>query len=130
MSKKKKPRFHCKTEAQKKAIKISYAKRRQEERIEAPYPHFRYYRKSKHPALIVGEQKGTKTNKQGDTYEIDEYRYRKVMHGEKEGGRTNEILFPNPDPNDPDPMCIAKRVRHDEKDNFENKPLSWRYPKK
>ena len=79
---------------------------------------------------ILVRWKGTKTNKQGDTYEIDEYRYRKVMHGEKEGGRTNEILFPNPDPNDPDPMCIAKRVRHDEKDNFENKPLSWRYPKK
>ena len=125
-----KPRFHCKTEAQKKAIKRNYAIKAKQERVEAPYPHFRYYRKSKHPALIVGEQKSTKVNAQGNTYEIDEYRYRKVMHGDTEGGRKNEEVFPNPDPTDPDPMHIAKRVRHDIKDNFENKPLTWIYPKK
>lgn len=95
------------------------------ERIEAPYPHFRYYKKSRHPALIVGEQKGVKNEK-----EIEEYRYRKVMHGDKEGGRTNETVYPNPDPDDPDPMRIAKRVRHDDKENFEEKPLPWVYPKK
>lgn len=95
------------------------------ERIEAPYPHFRYYKKSKHPALIVGEQKGVKNEK-----EIEEYRYRKVMHGETEGGRTNETVYPNPDPDDPDPMRIAKRVRHDDKENFEEKPLPWVYPRK
>ncbi len=26
-------------------------------RVSAPFPHFRYYKKSGHPALIVGEQK-------------------------------------------------------------------------
>lgn len=99
-------------------------------RVEAPYPHFRYYKKSKHPALIVGEQKGKKTDKQGNERETEEYRYRKVMHGEKEGGRTNETVFPNPNPNDPEPMRIAKRVRHDDKENFDPKPLPWKYPKK
>lgn len=95
------------------------------ERVEAPYPHFRYYRKSGHPALIVGEQKGVK-----DEEEIDEYRFRKVMHGEREGDRINETVYPNPDPSDPEPMRIAKRVRHDNKENFEPRPLPWKYPKK
>lgn len=109
--------------AQSRAIRANYARiaqeRKQNERhIKAPYPHFRYYKKSKHPALIVGEQS------------IDEYRYRKVMHGEKDGKRKNEIVFPNPDPTDSDPMCIGKRVRHDKMENFEARPLPWKYPKK
>ena len=52
------------------------------------------------------------------------------MHGETEGGRTNETVYPNPDPSDPDPMRIAQRVRHDDKENFNEKPLPWKYPKK
>ena len=83
------------------------------ERVEAPYP-----------ALIVGEQKGIKNEK-----EIEEYRYRKVMHDDRDGRHLNEKVDPNPDPNDPDPMYIGKRVRHDEKENFEPKPLPWKYPK-
>ncbi|MCD7728681.1 MAG: hypothetical protein LUI60_02050 [Clostridia bacterium] len=118
MSNKKK--FTCKSEAQKKAIRRSYAVRATKSgRVEAPYPHFRYYRKSGHPALIVGEQKSEKN--------IDEYRYRKVMHSERDGRHLNEKVFPNPNPNDKEPMYIAKRVRHDDKDNFSNNPLSWKY---
>lgn len=117
MSKKNKPTFHCKNEAQKNAIRRSYAQRKSK-RVEAPYPHFRYYKSSNHPALIVGEQPD------------NEYRYRKVMHGEKEGHRNNETIYPNPNPNDPKPMRIAKRVRHDKKYKFEDKPLTWIYPKK
>ena len=41
MTKKEKPKFHCKSEAQKKAIAKSYI-RKKSGRIEAPYPHFRY----------------------------------------------------------------------------------------
>lgn len=111
--------------AQKKAAEKKIRPTVKVERIEAPYPHFRYYRKSGHPALIVGEQTGVKNEK-----EIEEYRYRKVMHGETEGGRTNETVYPNPDPADPDPMRIAKRVRHDDKENFGKIPLPWKYPKK
>lgn len=85
------------------------------------FPHFRYYKKSKHPALIVGEQR---------TNELDEYRYRKVMHGMKDGKRTNECVIPNPNPKDPNPMYIGKRIRHDRKQAFEEKPLPWIYPTK
>ena len=112
------------TDKQKHAMicrKMSEKKYGASKRIEAPYPHFRYYRKSGHPALIVGEQKsGT----------IDEYKYRKVMHAERDGNRPNERVYPNPIPKDPDPMYIGKRVKHDEKKRFEEKPLPWKYPKK
>ena len=91
-------------------------------RVEAPYPHFRHYKKSGHPALIVGEQiKG---------FEKEEYKFRKVMHSEKDGGRRNEKVYPNPDPQDKKPMWIGKRIRHDEKKYFSEKPLFWKYKKK
>lgn len=86
--------------------------------VSAPYPHFRYYKKSGHPALIIGEQP------------VEEYRYRKVMHDPKDGKRTNEKVYPNPDPRDPEPMYIGKRPRHDKKVNFANTPLPWKYPNK
>ena len=81
------------------------------------YPHFRFYKKSGHPALIVGEQP------------IDEYQYRKVTHAEKEAGRKNEKVYPNPNPKDKDPMYISKRVRHDKKVNF-GKKYPWRFEDK
>lgn len=118
------------TEAQKRAMirrKVSENARKRKKsgtskRVEAPYPHFRYYKKSKHPALIVGEQKtGIK----------EEYRYRKVTHSERDGRHLNEKVYPNPNPKDPDPMYIGKRVRHEEKRHFEERPLPWIYrPKK
>lgn len=80
------------------------------------FPHFRYYKKSKHPALITGE------------FSEREYRFRKVMHAEKDGKRSNEIVYPNPDPRDSKPMYIAKRIRHDKKQNFEDRILPWQYP--
>lgn len=117
-----KPKFKCKSNAQKRAIWASYARRsKQEQHISAPFPHFRYYRKSGHPTLIVGEQVNDNLD--------EEYRYRKVMHGDRDGRHLNEMVYPNPDPKDPDPMYIAKRVRHDLKDNFENTPLPWKYQK-
>lgn len=117
------------TEAQKRAMirrKVTESARKKKKsgnskRVEAPYPHFRYYRKSGHPALIVGEQK---------TGDVDEYKYRKVMHSERDGNRPNEKVYPNPNPKDPEPMYIGKRVKHDEKKRFEEKPLPWKYPKK
>ncbi|MBR2460678.1 MAG: hypothetical protein IKB34_05575 [Clostridia bacterium] len=84
------------------------------------FPHFRYYKKSGHPALIVGEMK---------VNEKDHYKYRKVMHGERDGRHLNEKVIPNPKPGDPKPMYIAKRVRNDEKKYFGNK-LPWKYHKK
>ena len=72
------------------------------------------------------ESEGTEEGEQPE----EEYRYRKVMHSEKDGKRTNEKIEPNPKPGDPEPMYIGKRVRHDKKHNFEPKPLPWKYPKK
>lgn len=91
----------------------------QDGRQEAPFPHFRRYKKSNHPALIVGEQ----INDQNK----EEYKFRKVMHGERDGRHLNEKVEPNPYPTDPKPMHIAKRVRHDEKKHFDKKPLPWKY---
>ena len=79
------------------------------------FPHFRKHNTSNHPALITGE------------YSEKEYDYRKVMHGEKDGRHRNEKVSPNPNPKDPRPMYIGKRVRHDEKKNFGEK-YPWKYP--
>ena len=97
---------------------MSKKSKRKSNHVSAPYPHFRYYKKSRHPALIVGEQS------------VDEYKFRKVMHGEKDGNRSNEKVFPNPTKADKNPMYIGKRIRHDKKITFEDKPLPWKYPNK
>ncbi len=109
-------------------MKKKNSKEKMNQRVEAAYPHFRYYKKSKHPALIVGEQKSIKKTVQGVGV-VDEYKYRKVMHSKKDGKRNNEIVYPNPNCQDKRPMFIGKRIRHDNKDNFENRPLPWKYPK-
>lgn len=82
------------------------------------YPHFRYYNKSKHPALIT------------DEHSADEYQYRKVTHSERETRHINEKVYPNPNPLDPKPMFIVKRKRHDKKKNFSEWKYPWRYPPK
>ncbi len=107
------------------AIRRYYAKKAAKKktgRVEAPYPHFRYYKKSRHPALIVGEQ-NTEQNE-------EEYRFKKATHSPTEGRHKNDKIEPNPDPTDNKPMYIVRRERHDLKENFEDKPLSWRPPKK
>ena len=88
--------------------------------VKESFPHFRRYSKSGHPALIVGEQVSK---------DKEEYRFRKVMHNERDGDRPNEKVFPNPDPTDKRPMYLGKRVRHDEKRYFGSR-LPWKYPKK
>lgn len=90
--------------------------------VSVSYPHFRYYKKSKHPALIVGEQKGKK--------DTEEYRYRKVTHSEYDGRHLNEKVYPNPNKKDKRPMYIVKRVRADEKNNFSVWIYPWKYKKK
>ena len=80
------------------------------------YPHFRQYLKSGHPALIVSE------------HTESEYKYRKVMHNERDGRHPNEKVYPNPNKRDKEPMYIAKRVRHDKKKYF-GKKYPWKYRK-
>lgn len=81
------------------------------------FPHFRKYKKSGHPALITAE------------HSEKEYKYRKVMHSNKDGRHLNEKVSPNPNPKDKQPMYITKHVRHDEK-KFFGARLPWKYPKK
>lgn len=100
-------------EISKRNEKTSRSKQVREE-----YPHFRHYKKSGHPALIVSE------------HSTSEYKYRKVTHSERDGRHLNEKVFPNPDKRDKRPMYIAKRVRHDVKDNFSKWKYPWRYHKK
>lgn len=102
-----------------KTVKKSTPAKKKTAKTKETFPHFRKYKKSGHPALIVGEQVNAKQK--------EEYKFRKVMHGEKDGRHTNEKVFPNPNPNDKEPMHIAKRVRSDEKKFFGNR-LPWKYP--
>lgn len=78
------------------------------------FPYFRHYYMSGHPALIVGE------------HSESEYKYRKVMHSDHDGRHLNEIVNPNPNKRDKEPMYIAKRVRHDKKKHF-GKKYPWKY---
>lgn len=85
------------------------------------FPHFRQYKKSNHPALIVGEQ---------STDKKEEWKYRKVSHKDRDGRHLNEKVFPNPNPKDRRPMYIGKRVRHDEKKFFSSWKYPWKYKQK
>lgn len=87
------------------------------------YPHFRQYRVSGHPALIISLTKHNKTN------EVV-YAYRDVTHSGDGDSRHYEELNPNPNPEDKEPMRIHKRVRFDIPQNFSDRPIPWKYPKK
>lgn len=102
-------------------IKPKKRKNLSQNEIKEKYPHFRFYKKSKHPALIIGEQVN-----QGK----DEFNFRKVTHSEREGRHINEKVEPNPNPKDKKPMYIVKRVRHDEKTNFSEWKYNWKYNQK
>lgn len=84
--------------------------------VREEYPHFRHYLVSGHPALVVAE------------HSDKEYKYRKVMHNERDGRHLNEKVYPNPNKRDKEPMYIAKRVRHDKKKHF-GKKYPWKYGK-
>ena len=85
------------------------------------FPHFRIYKRNKHPALIVSEAK-IKVEKDG-------FLYRKVSHSPKMTKRGIEKVSPNPNPEDKRPMFIEKRKRKDFKKMFGPK-LTWKYTKK
>lgn len=84
-------------------------------KIKEGFPHFRKYLKANHPALIVAE------------HSKDEYKYRKVTHGEKDGRHINEKVSPNPNLIDKKPMYISKRIRHDNKKFFSKWKYPWKY---
>ena len=113
MAEKKKPRFKCKSEAQKKAIRRSYAIKNAKNK----FPHFRKYFKSRHPALILNEQG-------------QNYRFRRVTSSKFSGHHLNEEVIPNPDKNRDEPMYIVKQIEEDNKKRFSLWTYPWEYPKK
>ena len=81
------------------------------------YPHFRHYKKSGHPALILSEEKN------------DRYKFRRVTSSEFSGHHRNEKVEPNPDKRRKTPMYIVKQRQVDEKKHFSEWKYSWKYPK-
>ena len=82
------------------------------------FPHFRHYKKSGHPALILSE----------DTK--DKYKFRRVTSSEYSGHHRNECINPNPDSRRKTPMYIVKQRQSDYKKNFSSWKYPWKFPKK
>ena len=82
------------------------------------FPHFRRYKKSGHPALILSED----TNKK--------YKFRRVTSSEFSGHHRNERIEPNPDKRRRTPMYIVKQRQSDYKKNFSTWKYPWKFPKK
>ena len=110
---KKKQRFTCKSEAQKKAIRRSYAIKN----AKIKFPHFRKYFKSQHPALIL------------DEHGVN-YSFRRVTSSRFSGHHLNEEVNPNPDIKRSEPMYIVKRIEEDNKKRFSIWKYPWEYLKK
>ncbi len=85
------------------------------------FPHFRKYKRSNHPALIIGLAKIKK--------EADGFLYRKTSHSPGVSKKKCDKIDPNPNPNDNRPMYIEKRKRADFKFRFGEK-LNWKFPQK
>ena len=82
------------------------------------YPHFRHYKKSGHPALILSEDG------------LDKYKFRRVTSAEYSGHHKNECVYPNPDKRRKEPMYIVKQRQSDKKTKFSSWKYDWIYPKK
>ena len=85
------------------------------------FPHFRIYKKSKHPVLIVDHATIKK--------EKDGFLYKKASHSSGLTKRGFSVITPNPDPKDKKPMFIENRRRKDFKHKFGPR-LPWKSPKK
>lgn len=110
---KKQPKFHCKSEAQKKAIRKSYAvkaKQKPSPNVEPAvngkrefskkFPFWARLRISKNrTTLVIDEEQGIdkKTKKEADLFV-----HREATHTKGHG----EPIIPNPDRDDPDPMYL------------------------
>ena len=82
------------------------------------FPHFRHYKKSGHPALILSEETEEK------------YKFRRVTSSEFSGHHRNERIDPNPDKRRKTPMYIVKQRQSDYKKNFSTWKYPWKFPKK
>ena len=100
---------------------MSYKKKKSSskpKKTKEKFPHFRLYKKSGHPALILSE----------DTDE--KYKFRRVTTSEFSGHHRNECIDPNPDKRRKTPMYIVKQRQSDYKTKFSKWKYPWEFPKK
>lgn len=109
---KKPPKFHCKSEAQKRAIRASYAKKAEKEKKELPkkFPFWARFRMSKQRTTLVIDEEPV-VNKKTQKLE-DGYVHREATHTAKS---EYEKIYPNPDKSDPDPMYLKRPRKHPKK---------------
>lgn len=114
MSKQKK--FHCKSEAQKRAIKASYARKAEEKKNQSSekatnkfpdkFPFWARFRLSKNrTTLVIDEAPAYDTKHQK---EVDGFVHREATHTQGHG----EPIIPNPDKSDPNPMYLRSPRVH------------------
>lgn len=135
---KKKNKFTCKTEAQKKAIRAYYAKKKAQEQqiakkrsavpktqtdqLPTEFPFWARLRIEKHrPALVIDEAEAYDKKKKEM---VDGFVHREVTHSYKS---EYEEIKPNPDKKDPKPMFL-KRPEKKPKTLFEPLKLDWQVP--
>ena len=118
MSKNKKPRFHCKTEAQKNAIRVNYAKKAQPQTVgkkqkEFPdkFPFWARLKISKNRTTLVIDEAPAR-NKKNNKIE-DGFVHREAIHPKGDGSNVKgyEKIEPNPDPTDKDPMYLKRATK-------------------
>ena len=89
--------------------------------IEAPYPHFRKYKKSRHPALLVGEDRKNR----------NVVIFHRTSHESSVARKKGFfVISPNPKPGDSRPMYVEKKKRADEKKFFSPRPYTWKIKNK
>ncbi|MDE6474347.1 MAG: hypothetical protein K2L70_04545 [Clostridia bacterium] len=122
-------KFKCKSEEQKRAIKASYARKAEREKKQIvkktdqfpkKFPFWARFKPNKNrPTLVIDEEKVKRKN--SDIID-DCFVHRESIHGSDKNrkyieSKDYEEIYPNPDPNDPDPMYL-KRPQKDLKNKF------------
>ena len=116
---KKQPKFHCKSDAQKKAIRKSYAvkaKQKPSPNVEPAvngkkdfpkkFPFWARLRISKNRTTLVIDEDIALDEKKKT---VDGYVHREATHT---AGKGFEKIEPNPDKNDPEPMYLKSPRKH------------------
>ena len=115
---KKRKHFKCKSEEQKKAIKIAYAKKSQQQTVEKKQKEFpdkfpfwaRLKIEKRRTTLVIDET--VEANKK--TQKVEEhFVHREVIHPKGDGTNVKgyELIKPNPDPTDNDTMYLKRPTK-------------------
>lgn len=123
MANKKKPTFHCKSKAQKKAIAASYAKKADKKKdFPKEFPFWARLKISKNRPTLVIDEEPVMDKKKKEM--VDGYVHREVIHTKSSD---YEEVSPNPDKTDKSPMYL-KRPRKLPKVLFKPHEGNWQVP--